>query len=186
MSICGVLRSSTLPANVKITIALPSRASIANNTALAATSRLPRPRLLNGAALEGHLLSDGALEGHLLRVLAPLPTPGRSPGRLAEGFAQFLLARAPRCAGLRGDALLLEGAAPPRGTRRGDPREGHRAERNPQGVRFPRGARLEPNRPINRATPRPARLGAALGRTRPAGAHRQRRADLQKEGTRRS
>ena len=181
MSICGALRRNTLPANVKITIALPSRASIANSAALAATSRLPQPRLLSEAALEGHLLSDDALQGHLLRVLAPLPTPGRSPDRLAEGFAQFLLVRAPRCVDPRDGALRLGGAALPRGTRQGDPREGLRAACTLHAVRSPRGVRSELSRPSNRATPRPARLGAAPGRTRPAGVFRQSEADLRKE-----
>ena len=181
MSICGVLRRNTLPANAKITIVLPSRVSTANSTALAATNLLPQPRLLSGAGLEVHRLGDGALKGHLLRVLAPLLTPGRFPDRLAEGFALPLLVRAPRCVDLRGGAPRLGGAALPRGTRQVGHREGLRAARTLHAVPSPRVVRLELSRPSKRAIPRPARLRVVLGRARPAGVVCQSEADLQKE-----
>ena len=181
MSICGVLRRNTLPANAKITIVLPSRASTANSTALAATNLLPQPRLLSVADSEVHRLGEGALKGHLLRALAPLLMPGRFPDRLAAGFALSRLVRAPRCADLRGGVPRLGGAALPQGTRPVGHREGPRVARTLRAVLSPRVVRLELSRPSKRAIPRPVLLGAVPGRARRAGVVCQSEADLQRE-----
>ena len=180
MTTCGVLRRNTSPANAKITIALLSRVSTASSTALAATNLLPQPRPLSGAGLEVHHLGDGALRGHPLRALAPLLAPGRSPDRLAAGFALLLQARGPRCVDLQVGVPRPGGLVLPRGTRLAGLREVLRA-RALHAVLFPRVARLELSRPSLQAILGPMpRLGVVLGRAHLAGVVCRSEADLRK------